>query len=219
MAGSLPLMACSLRCCDEHRCIGIFHKKDQTDNCYLISATEEDTGCADFDWAIWTAYKKRKDLGQCGSLLMDTVGYYHLADSSKVAAETSRLNYVPNSINEIGGFLYDTVYLLVKLSSAAKVRGTVIQGRWRDEALALCCDERVTEYFINWSPDCDSSWTFYPASNTGTIYFEGNVIPGAGNEAVVNLFDEPVVGICFAFYVQSYHLQAIVRWDLIGCEL
>jgi hypothetical protein len=58
------------------------------------------------------------DLGQCGSLLMDTVGYYHLADNTGVAAETSRLNYAPhpNSINEIGGFLWNQVYLLASIN-------------------------------------------------------------------------------------------------------
>lgn len=48
--------------------------------------------------------------------------------------------------------------------------------------------------------------------------FEANVIPDAGNEVIINLFEQPVFGKCFAFYPMSSYGQPIARWDLIGCD-
>ncbi|XP_053400837.1 uncharacterized protein LOC128557478 [Mercenaria mercenaria] len=99
----------------------------------------------------------------------------------------------------------------------AKVRGIVTQGRWRNVTLDGCCDERVTSFKINWSDDCDIAWVFTAADNARV--FEANVIPDAGNEVVVNLFLEPVVGKCFALYVENFNIKPVLRWDVIGCEI
>ncbi|XP_053400549.1 uncharacterized protein LOC123558958 [Mercenaria mercenaria] len=115
-AGIMPLMACLLKCCSQHRCIGIFHKNSSTE-CFLINATEKSASCLDMDWNSWTAYKKQKDLGTCGAHLMDTVGYTSLANNEDEDAEQSRLDTVPFGENEIGGFVLDKEYIMVRLFS------------------------------------------------------------------------------------------------------
>jgi hypothetical protein len=49
--------------------------------------------------------------------------------------------------------------------------------------------------------------------------FEGNVIPGAGNEIVINVFQTPVEARYLALYPAGYHGQKIIRFDVIGCDL
>jgi hypothetical protein len=49
--------------------------------------------------------------------------------------------------------------------------------------------------------------------------FEGNVIPDAGNEVVVNVYQTPVEVKCIAVFPADYHEQKIIRFDVIGCEI
>lgn len=50
--------------------------------------------------------------------------------------------------------------------------------------------------------------------------FEGNVIPDAGNEIVVNFFERPITTsyiIIYEFYNNAHHLSPTIRFDFIGC--
>jgi hypothetical protein len=45
------------------------------------------------------------------------------------------------------------------------------------------------------------------------------VIPDAGNEIVVNVFQTPVEVRFLALFPADNHGQKIIRYDVIGCEI
>ncbi|XP_060575001.1 lactadherin-like [Ruditapes philippinarum] len=202
---AIPFMVCSLKCCLEHRCIGLYFK-EISEECYLINSIVKEENCPDLDWNSWKAYKKQKVLGECVQYLGLAVNQY--------TPEQTQLNFVPGGNGDIGGHIVVGVYTHIVLRKFSRVRGFAIQGRWRNESLESCCDDRVTYYNLHASVDC-YNWIW--ADNKTN--FEANVIPDAGNEAVVNLFQTPFDVACLSLYPTSHHGERIVRFDMIGCEL
>jgi hypothetical protein len=45
------------------------------------------------------------------------------------------------------------------------------------------------------------------------------VIPDAGNEIVINMFQTPLEVKALAFFPEGYHGQKIIRYNVIGCEI
>ncbi|XP_060575000.1 uncharacterized protein LOC132732542 [Ruditapes philippinarum] len=166
----LPFNVCAITCCLQHRCIGLYHK-DTSDECYLINAIEKEENCADLDWNSWKAYMKTKDLGGCSQyLLVNKKG-------------PARLNFVPSDNDGIGGINVTGSYAFIGVPKLSRVRGFAIQGRWRNETFDSCCDERVTYFYIFCSTNY-KNWFWADKK----ARFEGNVIPDAGNEIVINVF-------------------------------
>ncbi|XP_060575020.1 uncharacterized protein LOC132732555 [Ruditapes philippinarum] len=198
---TLPFNVCAMKCCLQHRCIGLYHK-EASDECYLINATEKEENCADLDWNSWKAYKKTKDLGGCSQYLLG---------NKKVPA---RLNFVPSDNDDIGGFNVTGKYKYTELSKLSRVRGFATQGRWRNETVDSCCDERVTYFYIYYSTDY-KKWFWADKK----ARFEANVIPDAGNEIVFNVFQTPVEARYLKLYPADHHGQKIVRFNVIGCDL
>ncbi|XP_060575022.1 uncharacterized protein LOC132732558 [Ruditapes philippinarum] len=198
---TLPFNVCAMQCCLQHRCIGLYHT-NASDECYLINAIEKEENCADLDWTSWKAYKKTKDLGECSQYLLMKKNH------------RSRLNFVPSDNDGIGGINVTGKYAYFTLPNFSKVRGFAIQGRWRNGTFDSCCDERVTSVYIHQSADCNK-WVWADKK----ALFEGNVIPDAGNEVVVNVYQTPVEVKCIAVFPADYHEQKIIRFDVIGCEI